>query len=394
MSGRSLAGLALTALSAACGASADTRAYVQRLGNDTTSIEIFTRHADRIEGAFLVRSPVTSVARYTAHLDPDGSVSRLEIDWSTPATNPDGPAGQRHSIELVGDSAIMQVEELPEAFDIQRLEVPARTLLTTGRIPITVALFEQAVRQARAAGGDRYEIAVLSSNARRGASENAILSRGPDSVSIGFFGNPLVAALDEEGRIEAVTGRETTLKVEIERADPATFDLDALAEDFAARDARGEGFGLASPRGADTASVDGASLVIDYGRPSKRGREIFGGIVPWDEIWRTGANAATHFMTDTDLLIGGEPVPAGVYTLWTTFTPEGGQLIISRLTDVWGTQYDDAGDLVRVPLEREVLPDVVEQLTIGVEPSEGGGGVLALSWDTSRFTVPVEVARR
>jgi hypothetical protein len=220
------------------------------------------------------------------------------------------------------------------------------------------------------------------------------VARGADSVSIGFFGNPLLAALDAEGRIEGVTGRETTLKIETERVDPSTFDLEALAADFAARDARGEGFGLASPREADTASIDGATLTVDYGRPSKRGREVFGGVVPWNVVWRTGANAATHFASDGDLLIGGEPVPAGTYTLWTTFTPESGLLIISRLTDVWGTQYDHAQDLARIPLEREDLADTIEQLRIDVEPSEGGGGVLALSWDTSRFTVPIEVARR
>jgi hypothetical protein len=213
-------------------------------------------------------------------------------------------------------------------------------------------------------------------------------------VSIGFFGNPLVAALDAEGRIQGVTGLETTLKIQIERVDPAALDLEALAAEFAARDARGDGFGLASPRGADTVSIDGATLTVDFGRPSKRGREVFGGVVPWNEVWRTGANAATHFASDRDLLIGGEPVPAGTYTLWTTFTPEGGLLIISRLTEVWGTQYDPAQDFARIPLEREDLAEVVEQLRIEVEPSEGGGGVLALSWDTSRFTVPIEVARR
>ena len=394
MTRRGSPGLWLLWLATACGPSADTRAFVERLGDDTTSVEIFTRTADRIEGAFVIRSPVTQVARYTAHIDADGAISLLEVTWSTPPTNPDGPASQRHSIQLEGDSAIIRVEELPEAFDTRKLEVPASTLITTGKTPLTVALFEHAARLARAAGGERFEIAVLRPGSRRGASENAIVARGSDSISIGFFGNPLLAALDAEGRIEGVSGRETTLKVEIDRVDPSTFDLDSLAADFAARDARGEGFGLASPRGADTASVGDATITLDYGRPSKRGREIFGGVVPWNVVWRTGANAATHFSSDADLVVGGEPVPAGTYTLWTTFTPDDALLIISRLTDVWGTQYDHTHDLARVPLAREDLSEVVEQLAIAVEPSEGGGGVLALSWDTSRFTVPIEVARR
>lgn len=380
-----------TPLAVACGERTDTRAYVEMLGVDTTAVEVFTRSADRIDGAFVMRIPVTRLARYTAHLAPDGSVRRLEVTWTTPEENPEGPPTQHSTIEIVGDSATFEVEE-DLGVETRQMEVPANTLPSTGKVPLSVGLFEQAARQAGAAGGERWEFAILRPSSRRGAAPNAIEARGADSVSMEFFGNPMIAALDVEGRILGITGRETTMKVEIQRVDPAELDLEALAAEFAARDSRGEGFGQASPQESVTASVDGATLEVEYSRPSKRGREIFGGLVPWNEVWRTGANAATHFATDHDLVIGGELVPAGTYTLWTTYTPESAELIISSLTQIWGTAYDPAGDFVRIPMAREQLPGTVERFTIEVELTDGGGGVLALSWDTSRFTVPIEVS--
>jgi len=382
-----------TPLAAACGERADTRAYVETLGIDTTAVEVFTRSADRIDGTFVIRIPVTRLARYTAYLAPDGSVRSLEVTWTTPEENPEGPPTQRSAIEIVGDSATFKVEE-ELGVETRQIEVPVNTLPSTGKVPLSVGLFEQVARQARAAGGERWEFAILRPSSRRGAAPTAIEARGADSVSMDFFGNPMIAALDADGRILGITGRETTMKVEIQRVDPAELDLEALAAEFAARDARGEGFGQASPEATVTASVDGATLEVVYNRPSKRGRDIFGGLVPWKEVWRTGANAATHFTTDHDLVIGGELVPAGTYTLWTTYTPKSAELIISSLTQIWGTAYDPAGDFVRIPMARERLPETVERFIIEVEPTEEGGGVLALSWDTSRFTVPIEVSGR
>ncbi len=388
------AGVLSLPLVAGCGEQPDSRAYIERLGDDTTAVEAFTRVDDRLEGTLVVRVPVTQVANYTALLNPDGSVRRLETSWMTPATNPDGPPTRYQIVEIEGDSAVISLGESLEGLETEHLEVPARTLPALGRVQLSAAMLELAVAQARASGEPVFEFTILRPGSRQGLSPNAITERGGDSVSIDFFGNPMIAATDADGRIIGITGRETTLQVEVERADVGRIDLEALAADYAERDARGEGFGQPSPRGAVEATLGEATIAVDYGRPSKRGRQIFGGLVPWERVWRTGANAATHLSTDRDLMVGGHALPAGTYTLWTTFTPEQGELIVSSLTQVWGTQYDAAADVMRVPMEREARPEPVETFTIELEPSEGGGGVLALSWDTSRFTVPIEVARR
>jgi hypothetical protein len=144
--------------------------------------------------------------------------------------------------------------------------------------------------------------------------------------------------------------------------------------------------------GRDTlkATVGAATLTVDYGRPRRRGREIFGNVVPWNQVWRAGANAATGFTTDADLLMAGVVIPKGSYTLFVFPSPEGSKLIVNRQTGQWGTAYDARQDLVRLDMASEQLAQTVEPFTIAVEP-QGQGGVLRLRWDRTQFSVPFTV---
>jgi hypothetical protein len=136
--------------------------------------------------------------------------------------------------------------------------------------------------------------------------------------------------------------------------------------------------------------VNGANLWVDYGRPSGRGRVIFGGVVPWGEVWRTGANAATQFQTDRTLAFGSTVVPAGFYTLWTLPTENGWTLIINAETGQWGTQHQAERDLYQIPLSVEKSDIPVERFTIHIA-DEGAGGQIHFVWDqtvaAAAFTV-------
>jgi hypothetical protein len=169
----------------------------------------------------------------------------------------------------------------------------------------------------------------------------------------------------------------------------ADLDVRAAARSFAARDARGESFGALSGRGEAVGVIDGATVTVDYGVPSTRGREIFGALVPHGEVWRTGADRATHLRTDRDLFIGNARVPAGEYTLFSIPGPEQWTLIVNRRTGINGNAYDPGSDLVRVPMQVQRLPDVVEAFTIQVDPA----GYLRLRWDRTEATVNVRPAR-
>jgi DUF2911 family protein len=155
----------------------------------------------------------------------------------------------------------------------------------------------------------------------------------------------------------------------------------------------GEGKPLLSPRDTTRATVGSAHLLVDYGRPSKRGRQIFGGLVPYGEVWRTGANAATTFVTDRDLVVASVTVPAGTYTLFSVPAQSAGgwKLVINKQTKQWGTEYHQDQDLGRASMTTTSISPPVEQFTIKIVPKGSGGGELQYVWDTTQASVPFTV---
>jgi hypothetical protein len=186
-----------------------------------------------------------------------------------------------------------------------------------------------------------------------------------------------------------MSGRETTVKVEITPSEQP-LDVAALAADYAARDASGAGLGVPSPTDTVTATIDGAEMEVVYSRPAMRGREIWGGLVPFGEVWRTGANAATHFSTSRPIRLGDLDLPAGDYTLWSTFTPEGATLIVNSQTGQWGTAYDAEQDFGRTALEQRAVDEPVERFTIEIAESEGTPE-LRLVWANRAYVAPIVI---
>jgi hypothetical protein len=141
-----------------------------------------------------------------------------------------------------------------------------------------------------------------------------------------------------------------------------------------------------------TATFDlggGKSVTIDYSSPRAKGRKIYGGLVPFGQVWRTGANEATTFVTNADLVVGGTAVPAGSYTLFTVPDKDKWTLILSKKTGEWGTQYPGAtNDLARIDMKASALPTAVENLTIAFEKA-GMGATLNIDWETTRASVAI-----
>jgi len=146
-----------------------------------------------------------------------------------------------------------------------------------------------------------------------------------------------------------------------------------------------------SPPGTATLKFDdGHTVTINYSRPSMRGRKIFGGLVPYDEVWRTGANAATTLKTDVDLVIGGEPVPKGEYTLYTLPGMTSWKLIINKQTGQWGTEYSQGLDLERVNMKVDQRSSGLELFTISFDKTSGDSAILKLEWENTIASVPIK----
>jgi Protein of unknown function (DUF2911) len=147
------------------------------------------------------------------------------------------------------------------------------------------------------------------------------------------------------------------------------------------------------PAKADCKFSDGKTVHVDYASPRMRGRKIFGGLVPYGEVWRAGANEATTFVIDTNVKIGGKEVPAGSYTLFTLPNPDSWQLIISKQTGEWGIPYPGAQyDFARVPMQVSKLPSPLENFTISFD-SNGSTCTMRLDWEMTRASVALTEKR-
>jgi len=140
---------------------------------------------------------------------------------------------------------------------------------------------------------------------------------------------------------------------------------------------------------AACALADGKSITVDYSSPRAKGRKIFGGLVPYGEVWRAGANEATTFVTTTDVMVGGTHVPAGNYTLFAIPDKDKWTLIISKKTGEWGIPYPGADqDFARVDMKVSTTPSAVENFTIAFDKA-ASGCTLRMEWENTRATVEI-----
>ena len=150
------------------------------------------------------------------------------------------------------------------------------------------------------------------------------------------------------------------------------------------------GGGKASPPASASCDLGGGKTIkTDYSSPRMRGRKIYGGLVPYGEVWRTGANEATTFVTSADVVVGGKTVPAGSYTLFTVPTADKWTLIINKKTGEWGIPYKyESDEFARVEMKVSKLPAPLENFTLAYDKS-AGGCTLRLDWETTRASVDI-----
>ena len=313
-------------------------------------------------------------------------MSRLEVH-ARPAVP--GPGNQPAADAIVDFTAAGTTAILKRGEKTDTTKIAAATGMVLPLFANTWGIMELTTQYAAKTGSDSVGLSWYAPGQPQ-LFPSSVVHRGKDSVAVDFFGSPIMVRTDKTGRILGANGSRTTVKVLAERL--SNVDVAQLAESFAARARAGQITGMLSPRDTVRATVGGADLLVEYGRPSKRGRQIWAGVVPHDEVWRTGANAATQFTTSKDLVLeDGTVVPTGKYALWTLPTSRGTKLIINKQTGQWGTEYHVEQDLARVEVVVERIDAApVERFTISVAP-EGNGGRLRFEWDATRVVVPFPV---
>jgi hypothetical protein len=377
MNSRLATAAALLAIGSSAGAQPrDSAAFIVRLGTDTVSVERHVRTADRLEIEGVQRSPQTMAHRLLMTLGAGGRITGAE--WTVTRPGSSTPL-QRRVTQFQGDSAIVTTTQ-GGAPRVARLAA-------RDAIPLSGPFYtpyEIAIMRAVAAGPARAELALLTGNA---ITRIPVERVGRDSVALqNQFAEPMRAHVDARGRLLHL---HTPAFTTVERVD--WLDLDALTRQFVARDESGKGIGPLSPRATTRTTIDSANVWLDYSRPAMRGRPVWGRLVPFGEVWRLGANDATHLATDRPLEIGTLRLEPGTYTLFLLPTADSWTLVVNRGTGMSGLEREPAKDVGRVPMQLATTTRPVEQLTIEITPAPTGGGVLAIAWDRSRATVPIRV---
>ena len=161
--------------------------------------------------------------------------------------------------------------------------------------------------------------------------------------------------------------------------------LSALAILTAATNNRRRTENKLSPPAETSMKVGGQDVTIEYNAPSARGRKVEGGLIPYGEVWRLGADSATTLTTNTNLKIGNLAVPKGVYTLYIAASESGWKLVVNKQTGQWGTEYNQPQDLGRVDMKLTKLSAPVETLKITL-----ANGMLDIEWGSTKASVPVK----
>lgn len=359
--------------------SGEQGAFVVTLGVDTTSVERYTRTKDRLEVDQVGRTPRVLRRKFAFELR-DGIPQKLSM-----VVTPPGVETPTQTIEVVrdGDSLrlVTHTGNNPEAKSA--LALPANGLFVAGSSPFT--MFEGEVQKLMRSKSDTLGAQVYYLGAGN-LERYRVKKLGRDSVEIWTSrGDLWRAKVDKAGHLLGMRPIAGTFQVTLARV--TALDMDGLATAYRAREQGGASLGVLSPRDTVRAALaGGGSLMIDYGKPAKRGRVVYGGLVPYGQVWRTGANAATQLFIDRPIEIAGHALAAGGYTLWTIPGADGWKFIVNSETGQWGTAHSAEKDLFTVDMKTSTLPHAEERFTISLEPTSTGG-FIHLDWDTTRASI-------
>jgi hypothetical protein len=383
---------------AACSAQpAERYGFIARLGRDTVALERVERRGNSVTSDAVDRFPRVRQRHTEITLNPDGGIQHLVMDIVTPS-EPESQRRRRVTVDVTRDS--VHIVKLDDSSSLRR-DFATGANMAMAHLPQMYSLYELYFAAAlgriasNPASGDtaRLRQFYIDREFDRFPLHSGTVRRLPDGkaeISHDWLAGIGEATLDSSHRLVHYSGARTTYHVEVDRLTEPP-NVEAIGQEFAALETKNGGFAQLSVRDTARATIGTAKFAIDYSRPLARGRELLGNLVPYDRVWRTGANAATQLTTSAPITVAGISVPPGTYTLWTIPRPKGPTLIVNTQTGQWGTSYDSSRDLGRAPLSVDSLASPVEKFTISIAGADARRGTLAIEWGRFRWTAPIVV---
>jgi hypothetical protein len=393
--------IALSLATVACGTSAPPEHYgfLALLGRDTVSLESVTRTGNVLVSDEVDRFPRVRRRHTRITLAADGSIRHLEMDIQTPSEP--SPQRERHVVADVAKDSVTIVKR--DSTGIRRIAFATGGLLTMPHLPqmysLTDLYFGAALARAAAtklaAGGHvvLHQFYIDREFDRFPLHDGMVWPLPGEKAELrhDWLSGTGEATFDSARHMLTYSGARTTYKVEVRRLAEVP-DVEAVGERFASLETSQGGAVQLSVRDTARATIGNATFTVDYGRPLARGRVLLGDIIPYDDVWRTGANAATQFSTSAPITLGGVRLPAGTYTLWTVPHTTGTDLIVNKQTGQWGTGYNAKFDIGKAPMVTSTAASPVEKFTISISSTDAHHGILVMEWGSFRWTAPIVVA--
>lgn len=391
--------LLLVALTACTSAGPEERyGFVTTLGNDTIAVESVTRQGNQVTTDEVDRFPRVRQRHTVIKLDDRGAIRHLSMDIHTPS---ESEAGRDRHVDADVTRDEVKVTRTDKG------ETVRRTFQTGGgiamaHVPQMYSLYELYFQAALDRAAELHRQAGDTVGMRQfyidREFDNFPLHRGTvrmlDSNKVeirhDWLSGTGEATLDSAHRLLGYNGAKTTYDVRVVRTSTQP-DVRSIGDRFALAESKAGAVKAVSPRDTVRASIGDAQFMIDYGRPLARGRVLLGNVIRYESVWRTGANAATQFSTSKPIRLGGLRIPAGMYTLWSVAHANGAELIVNKQTGQWGTDYNRALNLGRIPLGTETLSKPVEQFTMSIVPRDSTHGTLLLEWGNFHWSAQIEV---
>ncbi|MEO8860597.1 MAG: DUF2911 domain-containing protein [Ginsengibacter sp.] len=376
---------------------AEQYGFITKLGLDTISVESVNRQGNTITSDEVDRFPRVRVRHTVIELARDGSIRHLAMDIHTPSE----PANERERkviADVTTDS--VQLSKTDGTGTLHRAFATAGGIVVA-HVPQMYSLYELYFSVAMKHAGPlnsgtgnpvqlrQFYIDREFDRFPLGSARVRLPGGGKADIMHDWLSGTGEAMMDSNYHMLSYSGARTTYDVNVSRlASPP--DVKSIAERFEALETKAGNVKQLSVRDTLRAQIGTARFIIDYGRPLRRGRKLLGDVLPYDRVWRTGANAATQFTTSAPIKLAGIQVPAGTYTLWTV--PHKGEvdLIVNKQTGQWGTEYDGSRNLGIARMTSLTAATPVEEFTISIVPADTRHGMLVMDWGSFRWTAPIE----
>lgn len=372
--------------------------FVAMLGDDTISIENITRQGNTVTSDEVDRFPRVRVRHTEVKLGDDGSIRHLVMNIHTPSEPKDE---QDRKVTAVVSGNKVHISKTDKTGTVNRNFETGGGIIVA-HVPQMYSLYEicfaAALKHAAAlklpqgttVDMQQFYIDREFDKFPLGKVHVTPLANGKVDIKHDWLSGTGEATIDPNFNMLGYSGARTTYKVNVKRLDNPP-GVKIIADRFEALEAISGNVKQLSVRDTMHANIGNAQFVVDYARPLLRGRTLLGNVIPYDNVWRTGANAATQFATSSPIKIAGMQIPAGKYSLWTVPHKNSVDLIVNKQTGQWGTQYNGALNLGKVKMNNDILPAPLEEFTISIQQKDSIHGILVIEWGLFRWTAMIEV---